>query len=70
MGVSYTVDPKVRTSGEAAKNPVYPKKKETGEKEVGSSKVRARNIRRMASPERSGEEVMREITDYAQKREP
>ncbi len=66
VGVSYTIDPKVRTATEVAENLVYPekaKKRREAEKEQGihSLPIRAKNLRRIASLERSKEEVMKEI---------
>ncbi len=68
VGVSYTIDPKVRTATEVAENLVYPeKKKDTGTK---PPEIRAQNPRRIASLERSKEDVMREIIRDAKTRNP
>jgi hypothetical protein len=70
VGVSYTVNQKVRTAQEVAENLIYPeraKEKERGEK---LSPVRAQNIRRLASLERSKQEVVEEIVDDARRRDP
>jgi hypothetical protein len=71
VGVSYTIDPKVRTATEVAENLVYPekakKKKEEGTK---PPEIRAQNPRRIASLERSKEDVMREIIKDAKTRDP
>jgi hypothetical protein len=71
VGVSYTIDPKVRTATEVAENLVYPekakKKKEEGTK---PPEIRAQNARRIASLERSKEDVMREIIKDAKTRDP
>jgi len=75
VGVSYTTDPKERTAEEVAENLVYPKearKKREKEKEQGikSPSIRAKNHRRLASLERSKEEVMEEIITDAKNRDP
>ena len=75
VGVSYTTDPKVRTAKEVAENLVYPekaKKKREAEKEQGikSPPIRAKNPRRIASLERSKEDVMKEIIADAINRNP
>jgi hypothetical protein len=71
VGVGYTIDPKVRTATEVAENLVYPekakKKKEEGTK---PPEIRAQNPRRIASLERSKEDVMREIIKDAKTRDP
>jgi hypothetical protein len=66
VGVSYSTDPKVRTAEEVAENLVYPEKaraKREADKKRGikSAQIRAKNPRRMASLQRSKEEVMKEI---------
>ena len=73
VGVSYTIDPKVRTASEVAENLVYPEKareKRQAEKEQGvrSLPIRAKNPRRIASLQRSKEEVMKEIITDAKNR--
>ncbi len=75
MGVSYTTAPKVRTATEVAENLVYPekaKKRREAEKEQGIKlpPIRAKNPRRIASPERSKEEVMKEIIADVKNRTP
>ena len=75
VGVNYTTDPKVRTPEEVAENLVYPKeasKKRDEEKEQGIKppSIRANNPRRIASLERSKEEVMEEIITDAKNRDP
>ncbi len=71
VGVSYTADPKPRTAREVADNLVYPERNQTaGGAETGDEKqVKAQNIRRMASLERSKKEVMREIIHDSQSRD-
>jgi hypothetical protein len=67
VGVSYTIDPNVRTPEQVAENLVYPdneKRKSEGER------PKARNIRRLASLERSKDEVFHEIIDDSRKRNP
>ena len=73
VGVSYTVDRNIRTAEEVARNLVYP----DCSKQVGSEKdseapppVKARNIRRMASLERTKAEVVHEIVKDAERRDP
>ena len=75
VGVSYTIDAKERTAGEVAQNLVYPEK--AGEKREAAKKqgvkfpqIRAQNPRRIASLERSKQEVMEEIVTDAKKRDP
>jgi len=75
VGVSYTTDPKVRTATEVAENLIYPEKaneRKEAEKEQGikSPTIQAKNPRRMASLERSKEEVMKEIIADAKNRPP
>jgi hypothetical protein len=73
VGVSYTVDPKVRTPIEVVENLVYPEKakeKRDALKQQGTCPVRALNPRRMASLERSKEDVMMEIIEDAKVRNP
>lgn len=75
VGVSYGTDPKVRTPMEVAENLVYPEKgrerrASEKEQEVCSSPARAKNIRRLASLERSKEDVMSEIIADAKNRNP
>ena len=75
VGVSYTIDPKVRTPSEVAENLVYPEKatekrdslKEQG---VNATPIRASNTRRIASLERSKEDVMKEILKDVKTRDP
>ena len=74
VGVSYTVDRNIRTPEEVAKNLVYPdeptqKNSEKGD-EPSPSPVKAQNIRRMASLERSKENVVQEIVKDAERRDP
>jgi hypothetical protein len=74
VGVSYTIDRKIRTAKEVAENLVYPDKTEENgtiendnEKKTG---IRAKNIRRLASLKRSKKEVMKEIINNARNRDP
>ena len=74
VGVSYTVDRNIGTPEEVAKNLVYPdeptqKNSEKGD-EPSPSPVKAQNIRRMASLERSKENVVQEIVKDAERRDP
>jgi hypothetical protein len=72
VGVSYTVDRNVRTPEEVAQNLVYPEgsKEENAGKDDDKPPVKAQNIRRMASLERSKEDVVREIVKDAERRDP
>jgi len=75
VGVSYGTNPKVRTPREVAENLVYPergkeKRKSEKEQDVRSSPIRAKNPRRLASLERSKEDVMKEIIADAKNRNP
>lgn len=73
VGVSYTINPKVRAPSEVAENLVYPEKakeKREAQKEQGvrPPPIRAKNPRRIASLQRSKEEVMKEIITDAKNR--
>jgi len=72
VGVSYSVDRKVRSAKEVADNLVYPEKKERERKQDAEQgkEVRARNIRRFASLKRSREEVVTQIIEDALSRDP
>jgi len=71
VGVSYTVDRNKRTLEEVAENLVYPErvraKKETVIKAdvIVPKRPKAKNIRRMASLERTKKEVVEEIMEDA-----
>ncbi|MCP4216179.1 MAG: ISKra4 family transposase [bacterium] len=76
VGVSFTADRKIRKPEEVAENLIYPEKAgerkkklvETGESAPPSAK--AKNIRRVASLERTRADVMNEIVTDAKKRNP
>jgi hypothetical protein len=72
VGVSYTVDGKNRTPEEVANNLIYPEetRKANNENGLNSSPVKARNIRRLASLERTKKEVFDEILSDAKARDP
>lgn len=70
VGVSYTIDPKVRTATEVAENLVYHEKVKKKKGGTRSPQIRAQNPRRIASLERSKEDVMREIIEDAKTRNP
>ncbi|MBU0569052.1 ISKra4 family transposase [bacterium] len=72
VGVSYTIDQKKRTPSEVAENLIYPERAKEKEKEKGkeNNKIRAQNIRRMASLERAKKEVMEEMVSDATNRDP
>lgn len=72
VGVSYTVDSKVRRPEQVAENLVYPEKakeKRLAQEET-EQPVKAQNVRRLASLERPKKEVMKEIIDDAKARDP
>lgn len=71
VGVSYTIDPKVRTPEVVAENLLYPEKARQKRFEKDASPpVRAQNVRRLASLERSKKEVAGEIIRDARTRDP
>ena len=70
VGVSYTVDRKVRSAEDVAQNLMYPEKSDKEKKKSESFKVKAQNVRRLASLERSKEEVVSEIVRDASSRDP
>ena len=70
VGVSYTIDQKKRTPSEVAENLIYPERAKEKEKGKENNKIRAQNIRRMASLERAKKEVMEEIVTDATNRDP
>lgn len=75
VGVDYTIDRKVCTPEEVAENLVYPeqarKKREEKRKEgVNAPTIRAKNVRRLASLERSKRQVVDEIVSDARHRDP
>ena len=76
VGVSYTVDRNVRTPEEVANNLIYPEKSREEKEEQKKNKVeilnapKAQNIRRLASLERKKEDVVKEIIDDGNRRNP
>ncbi len=71
VGVSYSVDKKVRTAQEVAGNLIYPQEKsEQKQNKAEPVKVKAQNVRRLASLKRSKQEVMAEIVQDACARDP
>jgi len=66
VGVSYTIDPNVRTPEQVARNLVYPEQSQ----DRPNKENRAKNIRRLASLERSKEEVVHEIITDNRNRNP
>jgi hypothetical protein len=66
VGVSYSIDPNVRTPEQVAQNLVFPDEKK--ERKEQAEKPKAVNIRRLASLERSKEEVFNEIIEDSRKR--
>jgi hypothetical protein len=67
VGVSYTVDKKDRSAEDVAKNLIYPDKNRNSHEQ---NKVKAQNIRRLASLERRKADVVDEIIRDAQVRDP
>ena len=65
VGVSYTVNRKVRTAEEVADNLVYPEREKEKRDNGGSDSICAQNVCRLASLERSKEEVVQEIVGDA-----
>jgi hypothetical protein len=61
VGVSYSVDSKVRTAEEVAGNLIYPQESEQKQNKAESVKVKAQNVRRLASLKRSKQQVVAEI---------
>lgn len=72
VGVDYTVNQKVRTPEEVAENLIYPEKAKERKNEGNdnSPSIRAQNVRRLASLQRSKQEVVEEIVNDAQNRDP
>lgn len=73
VGVSYTSDRNIRTPEQVAMNLVYPdksKEEKAEAKKIPSVSIKGQNIRRMASLERSKEDVMNEIVNDADRRDP
>ena len=70
VGISYTVDSKVRTAEDTAENLVYPERVKEKREQEHREPVKAKNIRRMASLERSKQKVMEEIIRDAKMRDP
>jgi len=68
VGVSYTINQKERTPSEVAENLIYPER--AREKKKEKDKIRAQNIRRMASLEHTKKEVMEEMVTDATNRDP
>ncbi len=67
VGVSYTVDRKDRSAEDVAKNLIYPDKNRNNSEQ---NKVKAQNIRRLASLERKKADIVDEIIRDAQVRDP
>ena len=70
VGVSYTVDMKIRTAEDVAQNLIYPEKSDKKQKKSESFKVKAQNVRRLASLKQSKKEVVSEIVRDARSRDP
>jgi len=71
VGVSYSVDRKVRTADQVAGNLIYPQEKsEQKQNNAEPVKVKAQNVRRLASLKRSKQEVVAEILQDACARDP
>ena len=70
MGVSYSVDRKVRTAEQVAGNLIYPEESEKKQHKAETVEVKAQNVRRLASLKRSKQEVVDEIVRDACARDP
>jgi hypothetical protein len=72
VGVSFTVEPQERSPEQVAENLIYPEaaRKKREQDENGSDFVKSKNIRRIASLERSRESVMLEVVNDAKRRDP
>ena len=72
VGVSFTVDPHERSPEEIAENLIYPEaaKKKREKKGEAPNFAKSRNIRRIASLQRSRESVMQEVVEDAKRRDP
>jgi hypothetical protein len=72
VGVSYTVEPKVREAEEIARGLVYGREAKSGaeQAENGGEKPRAREIRRIASLEKPKEEIFRTVRADLDARDP
>ncbi len=73
VGVGYTVDRNIRTPEEVAENLIFPEKArvrrdEDKKKGINPPNIRAQNVRRIASLERSREDVIEEIVREAKRR--
>ncbi len=74
VGISYTVDRKDRTAEEVAENLIYPEKSRERKEELKKSgresndHPKAKNIRRMASLEKTKQSVVEEIVEDGRKR--
>ena len=69
VGVSYSVDTKVRTAEEVAGNLIYPQESEKKQNKTERVEVKAQNVRRLASLKRSKQEVVDEIVRDASARD-
>ena len=71
VGVSYTINPKIRTPEEVTENLIYPEKKPltNGDDQDANPPIRGQNIRRLASLKRSKQEVVEEIVCDAIRRD-
>jgi hypothetical protein len=71
VGVSYSVDQKVRTAEEVAGNLIYPEEsKRKKQNEAETVEVKAQNVRRLASLKRPKREVVDELVQDASVRDP
>ncbi len=73
VGVSYTINRKIRSAEEVAENLIFPeiaKEKKVKEGNNDKEAVKAMNVRRLASLKRSKEEVVKEIVNDAKNRSP
>ena len=70
VGVSYSVDRKVRTAEQVAENLIYPEESEPKPNKAEAVEVKAQNVRRLASLKRSKQQVVAEIVQDARGRDP
>jgi len=71
VGVSYSVDKKVRTAQEVAGNLIYPEEsKRKNQNKAKTVEVKAQNVRRLASLKRPKQEIVEELVQDASARDP
>ncbi|MCI0527247.1 MAG: ISKra4 family transposase [Nitrospira sp.] len=70
VGVSYTINRKERSAEQVAQNLIYPEHSTEKNKQCEAEPVKGQNIRRLASVERSRQEVMEVMIEDAKARDP